>query len=364
MEYLTKYAAKGEPKSPMLTSAFTSVIKSVDECTNPHKAIKKIMMKSLGNRDFSAQETMHLLLSLKLYSTSFNVLPVNLNGSRKVNPHVNNQTVCTTESLLDTYANRMRFVSSHPNIMEMNFLQFATKYKVVKGKLTEHSNNIVVRTFPTYSANSKGKNYAEFCKYQLLKYKPWTDNPYKVCNTDDDNATYISEWHKFLETSYARNNIPNWIDKLQSALHNLTESDDSNNQQDVDVDQDEWMILSDYHNSKTNFSSNVLSNTHDWHSDSCKYSQQQIEEMPYWIKTQKDEQSTSLTTHVEPVDIGSFSNRQRLAYNIVMNHANNDNIKEALLLIINGFAGTGKSYLIKCYPKTSHKQLCCYSNNW
>lgn len=84
VEYLTKYAAKGEPKSPMLTKAFNSVVKSVHLDNDPHRAIKKTMMKTLGERDFSAQETMILLLSLKLYSTSFNVLPVNLNGSQKV----------------------------------------------------------------------------------------------------------------------------------------------------------------------------------------------------------------------------------------------------------------------------------------
>ena len=35
-------------------------------------------MKTLGERDFSAQETMHLLLFLKLYSTAFNVIPVSI----------------------------------------------------------------------------------------------------------------------------------------------------------------------------------------------------------------------------------------------------------------------------------------------
>ena len=41
-------------------------------------------MKRLGQRDFSAQETMHHLLSLKLVSSSFNVISISLNGSRKI----------------------------------------------------------------------------------------------------------------------------------------------------------------------------------------------------------------------------------------------------------------------------------------
>ena len=72
VEYLTKYAAKGEQRSPLLKQAFNSIMQNVDSNTNPHRAIKKVVMKSLGERDYAAQETMHHLLSLKLHSSSFN----------------------------------------------------------------------------------------------------------------------------------------------------------------------------------------------------------------------------------------------------------------------------------------------------
>lgn len=65
VEYLSKYTAKGEP---MLTNTFNSVINNTDCKLDPQKAMKNIIMKTVGKRDFSAQETMHLLLSLKLYS--------------------------------------------------------------------------------------------------------------------------------------------------------------------------------------------------------------------------------------------------------------------------------------------------------
>ena len=124
-------------------------MKSVDVSTDPHKAMKKVMMKTLGERDFSAQETMHLLLSLKLYSTTFDVLPINLNGSRRVQTRVKDQSVCTSESMLDTYTNRIRFQPCVPHIMDLNFVQFATKYELVKGKLQKRPSNVVPRIFPT-----------------------------------------------------------------------------------------------------------------------------------------------------------------------------------------------------------------------
>ncbi len=51
VEYLTKYVAKGEPRSPMLRQAFNSIVQNVDSNTDPHTTIKKVVTKSLGERD-------------------------------------------------------------------------------------------------------------------------------------------------------------------------------------------------------------------------------------------------------------------------------------------------------------------------
>ena len=90
-------------------------------------------MKTLGERDYAAQETMHHLLLLKLHSSSFNVIHVSLNGSHRVhtNPSVDiDDSSCTNNSLLDVYANQEQY-GSPPEIMNLNFLQFATRYKLV-----------------------------------------------------------------------------------------------------------------------------------------------------------------------------------------------------------------------------------------
>ncbi len=63
---------------------FNSIVQNVDSNTDPRRVIKKVVIKSLGERDYAAQETMHHLLSVKLHSSSFKVMPVSLNGSRRV----------------------------------------------------------------------------------------------------------------------------------------------------------------------------------------------------------------------------------------------------------------------------------------
>ena len=60
-------------------------------------------------------------------------MPVSLNGSRRVcdTASIDEGESCTDYSLLDVYANREEYESSQ-DVINMNFVQFATKYKVVQ----------------------------------------------------------------------------------------------------------------------------------------------------------------------------------------------------------------------------------------
>ena len=67
--------------------------------------------------------------------------------------------------------------------------------------------------------------------------------------------------------------------------------------------------------------------------------------MPTWIKTNKEE--FILDEPCDVVHINTISEMQKLAFDLVKSHFHDaSNQKEPLCLIINGVAGTGKSYLI------------------
>ena len=210
-EYLTKYATKGEPRSPLLKQAFNSIVQNVDNNTDPHRAIKKVVMKTLGERDYAAQETMHHLLSLKLHSSSFKVIPVSLNGSRRVrnNAAIEHGDSCTDDSFLDAYANRQQYDSSQ-NILNMNFVQFATTYKIVNSELTKLPENVVPRIFPTYSSNPKGPNFGLYCKYQLLRYKPWSTTQNNAWGDQEPcDDILINCWQEFLDKLMSQTGLIN-----------------------------------------------------------------------------------------------------------------------------------------------------------
>ncbi|XP_068723547.1 ATP-dependent DNA helicase pif1-like [Montipora capricornis] len=236
----------------------------------------------------------------------------------------------------------------------MSLVEFIEKYRLVKGKLVNQSSLIVPRVFPHYSPNPKGKFYSLLCKYQLLKYKPWTNNPNNAWNSEEpSDQTYINAWHEYLSSPEAVLHVPNWEEKLHDAMQNA-KIDNTDNVAVVEdeTSQEEWMILASFHtNGLTNASSSIV-NSHDWHCDAVKYTDQQIGEMPSWITAKKEtflprKQTFSINTE-------SFSDAQRLAYEIVTTHSMQE---KPLHLIINGEVGTGKSYLI--YALCTHLKDKC-----
>ena len=223
---------------------------------------------------------MHHLLSLKLYSSSFTVIPVSLNGSCGI--HIDS---CTGSSFLDVYANREHYVIS-PDVIDMNFIQFAGNYKVVNGKVTKLPCNVVARIFPTYSSNPRGHNYPNYCKYQLLRYKPWKLTQNNAWNDQEDcDEVFVRSWHEFLQTSYAEANVPDWFDKLQDVIQTQEEFGNETIVSDNDTCE-EWMIISDLHTlfETSDQDSSTLCN---WQQDRTRCTEQQIGEMPTWIKAQK-----------------------------------------------------------------------------
>ena len=91
----------------------------------------------------------------------------------------------------------------------------------------------------------------------------------------------------FLKSPYAEDHVPNWEIKLQQVLDNV-EQPKTELCDDPTMDKEEWMILSDFHNSNINFDSDIVKqSSFDWHLDSVQYTDQQIGEMPNWIKLKK-----------------------------------------------------------------------------
>ena len=133
----------------------------------------------------SIQEVMHQLVYLKFFSSSFNVVTASLEGSRKL--CVENNDIITELSLLDYYATRENFKDDYPNVININFVQFLSNFVVKNDTLHTRTNQVVVRTIPSYSSNPQGHDYPLYCKYQLLKYKRWKQRQSNAWDVLEEN---------------------------------------------------------------------------------------------------------------------------------------------------------------------------------
>ena len=82
LAYLAKYISKSEIQSQSLHDVFKTVTENLDGDLKSKKVIHKVLKKSCAERDISAQEVLHSLLRLKLYSSGGrNFVTINMSDS-------------------------------------------------------------------------------------------------------------------------------------------------------------------------------------------------------------------------------------------------------------------------------------------
>ena len=84
IEYITKYATKCEPRSQTIKEVYSNIVRNLKDNGSALKVVQKLLINSVGERDFSAQETCHLLLQLPLIKSTRDFIILSLDGSRQV----------------------------------------------------------------------------------------------------------------------------------------------------------------------------------------------------------------------------------------------------------------------------------------
>ena len=160
---------KSEPRSQSLKEVFTTIVRSLKEGNNSLKAVQKLLINSVGERDYSAQETCHLLLQLPMFKASRDFIILSLDGSRAVEDRLQKEQRATAPSMLDHYIHRPN--SSHFN--NTTLLEFSRQYSMLKTKGSEPTRRrkrIVVIPRPYCSPDPAGPHYEQYCRQSLMQH--------------------------------------------------------------------------------------------------------------------------------------------------------------------------------------------------
>lgn len=132
-----RYATKCEPRSQPLKEIFTAIVRYLKEDSTSLKAVQKLLINSVGERDYSAQETCHLDLLLQMHmfraSQDFDVL--SLDGSHAVEEHLAEDQPATVLSALDHYVAQ----PATPQFQGMTLLHFVQHFSMPKESESEPS---------------------------------------------------------------------------------------------------------------------------------------------------------------------------------------------------------------------------------
>ncbi|XP_066910626.1 uncharacterized protein [Clytia hemisphaerica] len=354
VEYLTKYASKPESISCAAKDSFSYVAnKNNEHQFEGKKALKQVMMHAVGQRDMSIQEVCHQILQLKLYSSSFEVLPISLNGSRKV--ELDEGELVYKPSHLDYYAKRNELQTSY-DILGLNFIEFHSKYAVTNDEVIKRKKKKVIKITPNYSPNPKSAYYPLYCKFNLLKYKVWIHDPQSAWNgLEETELNFVNCWKEFLSSPVGQESVPNYVQELENTYlsdlfdRSSSPSDCSEDDDNEDNMREDWMILSDFfNNSDDNLCNSSSDSIEYWIEQSEQFSDSEKMEMPTWINSQKTIFTPSSFIHSENIELENIrmlNKNQLKAFSLVQNHYA-QNSQTQLLMIITGQAGCGKSFLI------------------
>lgn len=349
--YMAKYAAKSEPRSKAVHSIFRTCVDSLSSESDARKALRSAMLRSVGERDFSSQETAHMLLSLPLFSCTYNFIAVPLNESRQLTKDSESGELVLQQSILDQYASRDCFP-------DMSLCEFVSQFTVSRSNICERSSPVIVRTFPRLSPNQQSELYGQYCKYQLIKHKPWKDHPssaWTYKGSTDTDVTYISAYNAFLQTEAGRHHIPQFASELARAQQYVSQTEDNDEESDdssQDTDQEDWMLLC-HINQQYTMETESASDTVDWAADARALPANVLRECCTWLQSRRKESLNDKTSpwnrQLPSVDISTLNAKQRLAYDIIIHHRSqkiSGRHPDPLYMIVCGSAGTGKSYLI------------------
>ncbi len=361
--YMTKYAAKGEPRSKSASEILKLSVSSLESTDQVSSAIKKAMIQVAGDRDMAAQETAHMLLSLPLVGCSFSFVTVCLENSRKVILDEENQgDEVLQKSVLQDYGERATLSSRYTGLSQLNLMQYVYQYSKVRGELTKRANPYVVRTFPKISTNPGGPDFGKYCKYQLIKFKPWEGQPSNAWNNEEESdEMFINTYDRFLLTDSAEDYVFRYYeetDLVHAALHGQDneddqrqdESDDDESEVDAPIEEnvDDWMLLCRI-NQQFQEAGNQMSDNEavDWFEEVRAVPRDLLRESPGWIYSKRKEAEELGQQYQEDQlcvsDPETLNDKQRLAFDLITSQ--NDNAKP-VHMIVSGTAGTGKTYLI------------------
>ena len=164
-------------------------MKSLKDNGTSLQVVQKLLVNSVATRDFSAQETCHLLLQLPMFRASRDFVILSLDDSREVSDQLGEDTAVTLDSQLDHYCGR----PTTPEFESLSLLQFVQQYRIPKRvgeNLLRRRKDVIVICRPYCSPDPSGPKYEQYCRQKLMMHQPFRRREELLGESDSHAEAY------------------------------------------------------------------------------------------------------------------------------------------------------------------------------
>ena len=378
--YMTKYVSKSEASTTAgAQRMIRRVLKSATEQgQSVNQALRRTMGKLLGERTMTKDECCHLILSNPTVFCSHTFPKIHLDDkNRRVQPSdgAGNDDEAskrvTLMSLVEAYKCRMDnskwlskddFNANEDQLEGLSLARFGLDATVGqrgahrnKIKLRPRDSKVVLMFMPDLPSEPGSPTYTNYCRYSLMKHKPWEDDPNTLWGGADATEKEIQKaWTTFLEN--CRQNGCNddvalqlKVDEYKRAhAHrrraNEPNLDDSNGIDPADLEQEPWQVECDVQPDSDDvdpaLSTLKWDRDHDWSESSGECSDVDPETMSQQYQNMIEDFAQELRFAAPPtVELNEL---QQLAKEMILGLVDSTQATEKLGILI-GRGGTGKS---------------------
>ena len=192
-------------------------VRAVDDHHVIQTVIQKLLISTIGERDYSSQETCHILLQLPMFKTSRDYVVLSLDGSRMIQQNCREGELATVHSILDHYIRR-------PSTLPFNDLtlhELARNYSMPSHPGTQpvhRRKNVIVIVRPYYPPDQDGPDYQSYCRQKLMLHVTFR----RISDLLGAHQTYAEAYSSFLQST----NVPSC---LQDDVYRLEQQQDLSN---------------------------------------------------------------------------------------------------------------------------------------
>ena len=224
---------------------------------------------------------------------------------------------------------------------DMNLHTFVQKYKynATQGKLEEikltEGKEFIINYFPHYSGKKGSPYFYQFLKHQLLKYRPWNDDPTNAWNNlSDDNEEGIKKCYQdFMNSQWAEEHLNETIRNVVNLANIEPILDEDDQDLPFTPSRPDWQIACEAH-----LTEDDINISHDWtidaqlYPDALRLAEGHISEI----------RNEPITKQIyKQIKLKEFSDGQELAYKIINDH----NLHKYVMLYVIKILIESKIYL-------------------